>query len=123
MDPGTFSVSLNVKDAAQSQAFYEKLGFSIFMGEAAQGWLIMKNGSAIIGLFQEMLEENGMTFNPGWDQSGQAVDRWQDIRSIRDELAAKGIPIQESGVEAPAGPAWFVVRDPDGNRILFDQHR
>ena len=123
MDTGTFSVSLNVKDAAKSQAFYEKMGFTVFMGKAEEGWLIMKNGAAVIGLFQGMLEENGLTFNPGWDQDGQPLKDWQDVRSIREELRSQGVAIQETGGEAEQGPAWFAVKDPDGNRILFDQHR
>ena len=51
MDLGTFSVSLNVKDLAASRAFYEALGFSQFHGDADQGWLILKNGGTVIGLF------------------------------------------------------------------------
>ena len=41
MNPGTFSVSLNVQDVARSQAFYEKLGFSLHMGNPEEGWAIM----------------------------------------------------------------------------------
>ena len=52
MELGTFSVSLNVKDLAVSQSFYEKLGFQIFGGDATQNWLIMQNGDVTIGLFQ-----------------------------------------------------------------------
>lgn len=123
MNPGTFSVSLNVQDVARSQAFYEKLGFSLHMGNPEEGWAIMKNGSTIIGLFQGMLESNGLTFNPGWDQAGEPLAEWQDVRSIQSELAGQGIAIEESGDETGTGPAWFVIQDPDGNRILFDQHR
>jgi len=54
MQLGTFSVSLAVKDLAASKTFYETLGFSVFGGEAAQNWLIMKNGEHVIGLFQGM---------------------------------------------------------------------
>ena len=48
MKLGAFSVSLSVKDIAASKSFYEKLGFSIFGGDAAQNWLIMKNGKWIL---------------------------------------------------------------------------
>ena len=65
MELGNFSISLAVKDIEASQAFYQKLGFKIIMGNAAQKWLIMKNGAHAIGLFQGMFEKNIMTFNPG----------------------------------------------------------
>ena len=44
MELGTFSISLAVKDIEASRAFYEKLGFKVFGGDAAQNWLILKNG-------------------------------------------------------------------------------
>ena len=44
MDLGAFSVSLTVKDLEASRSFYEKLGFKVFAGDAAQNWLIMKSG-------------------------------------------------------------------------------
>ena len=56
MELGAFSVSLAVKDLQASRAFYETLGFSAMGGDAAQGWLILKNGSTVIGLFQGMFE-------------------------------------------------------------------
>ncbi len=55
MQLGAFSLSLNVKDIQASRAFYEQLGFEAFMGDAAQGWLILRNGTSVIGLFQGML--------------------------------------------------------------------
>ncbi|MDC0503061.1 hypothetical protein OAN94_02200 [Verrucomicrobiales bacterium] len=67
MQLGAFSVSLAVKDIKTSQAFYEKLGFKSVMGETAHNWLILRNGTTTIGLFQGMFEENVLTFNPGWD--------------------------------------------------------
>ena len=69
MNLGVFSISLTVKDLAKSKVFYERLGFSVFGGDAAQNWLILKNGDRIIGLFQGMFERNMLTFNPGWDLS------------------------------------------------------
>lgn len=65
MELGAFSVSLTVKDLETSKAFYEKLGFTVFGGDASQKWLILKNGSTTIGLFQGMFEKNMLTFNPG----------------------------------------------------------
>ena len=50
MELGAFSVSLSVKDLQASRGFNEKLGFSPFGGNADEGWLIMKNGDAVIGI-------------------------------------------------------------------------
>ena len=123
MKLGAFSVSLNVKDIAESKAFYTKLGFSQFGGDEAQGWLIMKNGETIIGLFSGMLEANTLTFNPGWDQSAQNLDRFDDVRDLQKRLKADGVSFVTEADEATSGPASFIIMDPDGNPILIDQHR
>ena len=73
MDLGGFSISLAVKDIEKSRLFYEKLGFEVFAGDQSSNYLIMKNGSTNIGLFQGMFENNIMTFNPGWDQDASRV--------------------------------------------------
>jgi catechol 2,3-dioxygenase-like lactoylglutathione lyase family enzyme len=122
MDLGSFSVSLAVKDLSISQAFYEKLGFEVFGGDASQGWLIMKSPSCVIGLFQGMFEKNILTFNPGWDSSAQPLDSFTDVREIQEKLKAAGIEFAGEADETTAGPASFVILDPDGNPILVDQH-
>ena len=58
MKLGAFSVSLSVKDINKSKSFYENLGFQVFGGDITQNWLIMKNESCVIGLFQGMFEKN-----------------------------------------------------------------
>jgi catechol 2,3-dioxygenase-like lactoylglutathione lyase family enzyme len=122
MQLGAFSVSLAVKDIEASRAFYQKLGFEPFGGDASQNWLILKNGDHVIGLFQGMFEKNMLTFNPGWDQSAQTVDSFTDVRDLQRQLAAKGVTFQQQADENSTGPASFVVTDPDGNPILVDQH-
>ena len=122
MQLGAFSISLTVKDIAASLAFYQKLGFEIFGGDIAQNWLILKNGDAIIGLFQGMFEQNILTFNPGWDSNAQQVDGFTDIRELQRRLRAQGVTFQSEADESTTGPASFVLLDPDGNPILVDQH-
>lgn len=122
MELGTFSVSLNVKDLETSKSFYEKLGFQVFGGDAAQNWLIMKNGDHVIGLFQGMFEKNILTFNPGWDKNGNTLDSFTDVRDIQGELKARGIKLEYEADESTTGPASFTILDPDGNPILVDQH-
>ncbi len=123
MDLGNFSVSLTVKDLAVSREFYEKLGFTVFAGDPAQNYLILKNGKAIIGLFQGMFEKNILTFNPGWDENAQPLDEFEDIRDIQRRLKEQGVEFQMEADESTEGPASCVVVDPDGNPILLDQHR
>ena len=122
MDLGNFSVSLTVKHIAASRSFYEKLGFTVFGGEQDQGWLILRNGAATIGLFQGMFERNMLTFNPGWDAEAQALDTFTDVRALERELESQGVEFASRTEPGSTGPASFVVVDPDGNPILFDQH-
>lgn len=122
MELGAFSISLAVKDLEVSKSFYEKLGFQVYGGEAAQNWLIMKNGDHIIGLFQGMFEKNILTFNPGWDQNANMLDYFVDVRNLQRELKARGLSIEQEADESTSGPASFVIIDPDGNPILIDQH-
>lgn len=122
MELGAFSISLTVKDLAASKAFYEKLGFKVFHGEVSQNWLILKNGDHVIGLFQGMFEQNILTFNPGWDQNAQTLPSFTDVRDLQRQLVAQGVQPVQAADESTTGPASFVVVDPDGNPILFDQH-
>ena len=118
---GKFSLSLAVKDIDASLAFYEKLGFVVFGGDAQQGWLMLKNGDQQLGLFQGMFEHNIMTFNPGSGQAGEELDTYTDIRELQKDMVAAGIEVS-SLIESESGPASFMVTDPDGNSILIDQH-
>jgi lactoylglutathione lyase len=122
MELGNFSISLAVKDLEASRQFYEKLGFTRFGGDPAQNWLIMKNGDRVIGLFQGMFERNILTFNPGWDSNAQLVPGFTDVRELQRQLKAKGVQFMSEADESTTGPGSFIVVDPDGNPVLFDQH-
>ena len=122
MQLGAFSVSLAVKDLAASRAFYEKLGFEVRGGDPAQNWLVLKNGTAVIGLFQGMFERNMLTFNPGWDGDKNTLEEFTDVRELQRRLKEQGVALSPEADEATEGPAYFMVADPDGNPILFDQH-
>ena len=110
MESGTFSISLAVKDIGASLAFYRKLGFTVLDGDQSQGWLILQNGSANVGLFQGMFDKNMLTFNP------------TDVRSIQRELEDNGVTLIEKADQNSDGPAYITLVDPDGNPIMFDQH-
>lgn len=123
MKLGAFSISLSVKDLNASKQFYEKLGFVAFAGSMEQNYLIMKNENALIGLFQGMFENNILTFNPGWDENGQNVEQFDDIRQIQKHLKNENISLISEADESTDGPASVMLTDPDGNTILLDQHR
>jgi len=122
MKLGTFSISLTVSDIYKSKEFYEKLGFKEFGGNISQNWLIMKNDSCVIGLFQGMFEKNILTFNPGWDENAQKLDSFTDVRELQKRLKAEEIEIQTEVDEDTTGTASIIVIDPDGNPILIDKH-
>lgn len=122
MELGAFSLSLTVQDLEASKSFYETLGFRVFGGDAAQNWLILRNGDCTIGLFQGMFEKNMLTFNPGWDNSTNKLDSFTDVRQLQNELKAQGLEFETEADENTTGPAFFIITDPDGNPILVDQH-
>ncbi len=122
MKLGAFSISLSVKDIKASKVFYETLGFTAFAGDIEKNYLIMKNESALVGLFQGMFENNILTFNPGWDQDANTLEQFDDVREIQKHLKSKDITLEHEADETTTGPASFVVIDPDGNAILIDQH-
>jgi catechol 2,3-dioxygenase-like lactoylglutathione lyase family enzyme len=123
MKLGAFSISLNVEDLAASEAFYGKLGFSPFAGDADQGWLMLRNGETVIGLFRDMIKANTLTFNPGWNQNAENLGDFEDVRDLQKRLKADGVAFVSEADESTTGPASFILMDPDGNPILIDQHR
>ncbi len=124
MKLGAFSISLNVKDLSKSRDFYRLLGFEDMGGNMEHGYLILKNGDAIIGLFAGFIEANTLTFNPGWDQNAQNVEGdWDDVRTIQARLQEANVTLKDTCDPATEGPAHISLIDPDGNAILIDQHR
>ena len=122
MDLGAFSVCLTVKDIHASKEFYEKLGFTQRSGDIRQNWVVLKNGIVVIGLFQRMLDKNVMTFSPGWDQDAKELKEYADVRDIQKEFKKKGVKLSREANEETSGPEHFILEDPDGNKIMFDQY-
>jgi catechol 2,3-dioxygenase-like lactoylglutathione lyase family enzyme len=121
MDLGNFSVSLTVKDLAASLAFYAALGFEPIGGDG-QHYQILRNGAATIGLFHGMFDRNMFTFNPGWDPDCNTLATFTDVRDLQRRLREHGIEPVSAADESTTGPASFMIIDPDGNPVLFDQH-
>jgi len=108
---GQFSLSLEVKDIRKSRDFYQKLGFEKVLGDVDRKWLILKNNTnnTVIGLFQDEWKGFKLTFNP------------TDVRGVQRQLKARGIKF-ELEAKGDKGPAYAVIKDPDGHEILLDQH-
>ena len=122
MKLGAFSVSLTVKDIHKSLAFYEKLGFKEVGGNIDQRWIILRNEDTMIGLFQDMFPTNILTFNPGWDIDAKNLEVFDDVRKIEKSLVDSGVELTRR-TENKEGPEYITLVDPDGNQIMFDQHR
>jgi len=73
-------------------------------------WRILKNGNAVIDVFQGMFDTNTLTFSP------------TDARAIQRSLKELGVPIIQEADETTTGPAHLFLMDPDSNPILIDQH-
>tara|TARA_R110002124_G_scaffold20511_1_gene80268 strand:+ start:1775 stop:2143 length:369 start_codon:yes stop_codon:yes gene_type:complete len=121
MSLGAFSISLAVKDIRASKAFYETLGFTETGGNIDQGWLVLRQGDKVVGLFQGMFEKNMLTFNPGWSQHRETLKDFEDVRALQARLKQAGLDVGDD-IEPGSGPAHFMLTDPDGNPILIDQH-
>jgi catechol 2,3-dioxygenase-like lactoylglutathione lyase family enzyme len=123
LELGAFSMSLGVADLERSRAFYEALGFVVTGGDAGQGWLILKNGEATLGLFQGLFEGNILTFNPGLTGRMERLEEFLDVREIQSRLQSARIELATTiePTSGDSGPASFTLVDPDGNAILIDQ--
>jgi len=120
MELGAFSMSLAVADLGASRAFYEKLGFEKTGGDV-EHYLIMVNGSTVLGLFQKMFDKNILTFNPGLGQDTKRLEDFTDIREIRNRLVEAGIEMVTDLDPEGTSPTSIAFVDPDGNPVLVDQ--
>ena len=118
MKQEAFPISLNVKHFEISKQFYENLGFIVFAGSLEKKYLIMKNGNALVGLFQG----NILTFNLGWDENASKVEGFDDVREIQKQLKNKSIKLDTEVSENSSGAGSLMLTHPDGNVTLLDQH-
>ena len=123
MDLGAFSISLPVSDLARSREFYATLGFRPTGGSEDDGYLILANGTTIIGIFAfdgMDFDAPMLTFNPGLTQDMGTSTDFTDVREVARALTEAGVE-PAAPPEPGTGPAHLVVLDPDGHRILVDQ--
>jgi len=66
------------------------------------------------------LKNNILTFNPGWDESANKLDDFDDVRSIQQHLKENHIKLKREVDESTSGLASIIFFDPNGNTILID---
>jgi catechol 2,3-dioxygenase-like lactoylglutathione lyase family enzyme len=111
MDLGWLDVCLRVADVRQSRAFYEELGFRRVEGEDGEGWAVVVNGEARIGLY-EARHMGDQAFNLNF-RGGNVVD-------IAKGLAEAGHRFEKPLSVSESGGASVTARDPDGHILFFD---
>lgn len=110
MNLGWLDVCLNVEDVAVSRTYYEKLGFQTVEGNADEGYWVMTNGTARIGLYTGAFEGFMLNF------------RGEDVMANAEALAAKGLAIDSGPALETDGSAGATLIDPDGNIIYLNTH-
>jgi catechol 2,3-dioxygenase-like lactoylglutathione lyase family enzyme len=113
MELGQHHIALNVKNLQVSKDFYLKLGFTIDerFSNTQQKWLIIRNGTLVIGLYEGIIPRNTLTFTPN-----------DNIFNLQKHLKQKGIPFVLEAKEDAKGLKHFLLVDPDGNPLFFEQH-
>lgn len=117
MNLGSFSLSLAVQDIKKSEQFYQALGFATidgghintgFKDTEEMKWRILENDSVKIGLFQGMFSDNMLTFNTS------------DIEKVQQRIKKANINLEKE-LEKGKKSGTIMLKDPDGNTIMFDQ--
>ncbi len=113
MELGRLDVCLRVADVATSRQFYEQLDFHRVEGGDDEGWAVMVQGDARIGLFETQFMKNDCV---------SLNFRGANIPQLVSELSAKQISFVGEPKLLDANGGSFSVRDPDGFQIFFDSH-
>ena len=85
-ETGAFSVSLAVKDIRSRASSMRNQGFTAVGGNQKQNWLILRNDTTTIGLFQGMFDRNLLTFNLAGTRRATRLESFQDVREIQKVL-------------------------------------
>ncbi|MGR3795279.1 VOC family protein [Vannielia sp. SX4] len=108
---------LQVRDVAQSAAFYERLGFEAKIWGDPPGFAICKRGGVTLAL--DRAGDGTVPLNQWW----AAYVYTADVEALRAEFVAAGLEPTEIHHPEHYGCDDFDVVDPDGHRIAFGQDR
>ncbi len=110
-------ISLQVRDLAASQAFYEKY-LGLVRSPAGPPHAVVFATSPIAFALRDLVPGTDLDSLP---QPGLGVALWlhaTDVQEIHDALAADGHPIASAPVDGPFGRT-FTLRDPDGYLVTL----
>ncbi len=111
MNLGWLDVCLRVANAQLSREYYEGLGFHRVEGDDAEGWAVVVNGEARIGLYEAAHMEGDpfcLNFRGG------------DVPAIAEALAGQGYSLSKELHVSAQGGASAKLKDPDGHALFFD---
>ncbi|MFN8138790.1 MAG: hypothetical protein U0R49_03215 [Fimbriimonadales bacterium] len=111
MELGWCDFCLRVANVKASREFYERLGFRQVEGKDEEGWAVVINDSARLGLFEEKhLGERPFTIN----------FRGANIGALVGALVVNGFSFHGEPKFSEDGSGSARILDPDGNLIFFD---
>lgn len=110
MELGRFELCLQVADVRRSLDFYSKLGFQAVGGDLDQGVIVVENGDCRLGLYQQYIAENLLSFRGG------------DIEEIARTAHGHRLEFEKQPFTASDGTTAALLRDPDGNAIYLIAH-
>ncbi|MEI7575864.1 MAG: VOC family protein [Armatimonadota bacterium] len=111
MNLGWLDVCLRVASVVRSREFYAGLGFQRVEGDDAEGWAVVVNGEARLGLFEpHFMGDQRMMLN----------FRGGDVLANYKELESKGFEFVEPAKAGNNGGGSAKLVDPDGNHIFLD---
>lgn len=106
---GKLDVCLRVSQVERSLSFYKKLGFQ--QVEGGEGWAIVSNGEARLGLFTEQYMGNNLV---------SLNFRGGNIREICQSLADSALTFEAEPNYVGVTGGSAALRDPDGHLVFLD---
>ena len=111
MNLGWLDVCLRVESVSRSRAFYEDLGFKRAEGSDEEGWAVVVNQEARLGLFEpKFMGDERVILN----------FRGGDVMDNASQLQAKGHSFLEGPSRTDDGGASATLIDHDGHRLFMD---
>ncbi|MDI1285075.1 MAG: VOC family protein [Reyranella sp.] len=117
-----FEAQLYVSNIKASCDYYSKLGFTMAFsyGEPAfYGQVKRDNARLNLRLVREPVFAGDIREREILLSASITVDSAEEIRQLYDQYRSAGIDFKQALKKEPWGARTFIVRDPDGNLLLF----